>query len=104
MENGKSKDEYILRDVRCYAITLLKLKVEPWLPRGTRAHSIIRPACGGRLCAAPSIRKSEDLPLDKIKALIIESIPVEQIYLFGSYAEGGYHIRFTEMIRFVCRG
>jgi len=34
---------------------------------------------------------SIQIELDKIKALIIESIPVEQIYLFGSYAGGTPH-------------
>ena len=29
--------------------------------------------------------------LDKLKKLIIEAIPVEQIYLFGSYARGTPH-------------
>ena len=35
--------------------------------------------------------KAVQIELDKLKELIINSIPVEQIYLFGSYAYGKPH-------------
>ena len=35
--------------------------------------------------------KAIDEELDKLKNLIINAIPVEQIYLFGSYANGTPH-------------
>jgi predicted nucleotidyltransferase len=43
------------------------------------------------LCNAFRMDETVKAELDKIKELIINAIPVEQIYLFGSYAYGTPH-------------
>jgi len=44
--------------------------------------------------------KAVQIELDKLKELIINAIPVEQIYLFGSYAYGKPH-RYSDLDLYV---
>jgi predicted nucleotidyltransferase len=44
-----------------------------------------------KLCNTLIMDKEVQMELDKLKNLIVDAVPVEQIYLFGSYAYGTPH-------------
>jgi len=44
-----------------------------------------------KICETVNMDEAIQTELDKLKELIINAIPVEQIYLFGSYAYGTPH-------------
>jgi predicted nucleotidyltransferase len=56
-----------------------------------RRYSLIAIAQPYKLCNNLSMDTAIQAELDKLKDLIINAIPVEQIYLFGSYAYGKPH-------------
>jgi predicted nucleotidyltransferase len=57
--------------------------------RALSLHPLIAPT--PELCDTVTMDEAIRAELDKLKELIINAIPVEQIYLFGSYAYGTPH-------------
>jgi predicted nucleotidyltransferase len=57
--------------------------------RALSGHPLIAPP--PELCDTVTMDEAIRAELDKLKELIINAIPVEQIYLFGSYAYGTPH-------------
>jgi len=52
---------------------------------------VVNIALAHELCNTLTMDEAIQAELDKLKELIINAIPVEQIYLFGSYAYGTPH-------------